>query len=163
MLRRARWCCIRCTTSRALTRRRACRCRSCKYGSSVRVNVAYDGAPVPALSSGRLQSLLAYLLLHRDAPQPRQHLAYLFWPDATEIQARNNLRQTLHQLRHALPDAERFLHGDVHTLRWREDASYSLDVAAFGQAMARAETAERLRDRTAQRSALDDAVDVISG
>jgi hypothetical protein len=34
----------------------------------------------------QMQSLLAYLLLHRDAPQPRQHLARLF--DGSEIQGR---------------------------------------------------------------------------
>jgi hypothetical protein len=32
------------------------------------------------LGSGRAESLLAYLLLHRDAPQPRQRLAFLLWP-----------------------------------------------------------------------------------
>ncbi|GIV96621.1 MAG: hypothetical protein KatS3mg057_1278 [Herpetosiphonaceae bacterium] len=31
-----------------------------------------------AVNTSRLQSLLAYLLLHRDAPQPRQQLAFLF-------------------------------------------------------------------------------------
>ncbi|HEV7215902.1 MAG TPA: AAA family ATPase, partial [Chloroflexota bacterium] len=121
-------------------------------------NLVYEDAPVPALSSARLHSILAYLLLHRDAPQPRQHLAYLFWPDATEMQARNNLRQTLHQLRRALPDADRFLYGDVHTLRWREDASFSLDVAAFGHALARVDAAEHLSDPSAWRDALEEAV-----
>jgi DNA-binding SARP family transcriptional activator len=121
-------------------------------------SLAYKGAPVPALSSARLHSVLAYLLLHRDAPQPRQHLAYLFWPDATELQARNNLRQTLHQLRRALPDADRFLYGDVHSLRWREDASFSLDIAAFEHALARADSAEHQGDVGAWRGALEDAV-----
>ncbi|MDB5076318.1 MAG: repeat:Bacterial transcriptional activator domain:Tetratricopeptide 4, partial [Chloroflexi bacterium] len=76
----------------------------------------------------------------------------------TEMQARNNLRQTLHQLRHVLPDADRFLYGDVHTLRWHEDASFSLDVAAFEHALARADTAEHLHDPSAWRSALEEAV-----
>ena len=40
-------------------------------------------SPLPALESGRAESLLAYLLLHRDAPQPRQRLAFLLWPDST--------------------------------------------------------------------------------
>ena len=39
-------------------------------------------------------SLLAYLLFHRDTPQPRQHLAFLLWPDSSESQARTNLRYT---------------------------------------------------------------------
>ena len=66
-------------------------------------------APLPPLDSGRAESLLAYLLLHRDAPQPRQRLAFLLWPDSTEPQARTNLRHVLHTLRRALPDADRFL------------------------------------------------------
>ena len=53
--------------------------------------LSLDHTPV-AVRSSRLQSLLAYLLLHRDAPQPRQHIAYLFWPDSSEAQAQSNLR-----------------------------------------------------------------------
>jgi DNA-binding SARP family transcriptional activator len=121
-------------------------------------NLLYEDAPVPAVHGARVQSLLAYLLLHRDAPQPRQHLAYLFWSDATDMQARNSLRQTLHHLRQTLPAAGRFLSVDVHTLRWRDDAPFSLDVAAFGAALARATTAEGLNDAGARRDALEEAV-----
>ncbi|MDQ4108628.1 MAG: hypothetical protein M3138_07480, partial [Actinomycetota bacterium] len=54
-----------------------------------------DGRPAP-LESARGQSLLAYLLLHDDAPQSRQRLAFLLWPDSGEGQARTNLRHLLH-------------------------------------------------------------------
>ena len=37
-------------------------------------SLCYDGESVTGLSSARLQSLLAYLLLHRNAPQGRSHL-----------------------------------------------------------------------------------------
>jgi len=63
----------------------------------------YDGELVTAVDSTRLQSLLVYLLLHSHALQPRHHIAFCFWPDSSERQARNNLRKTLHQLRHSLP------------------------------------------------------------
>ncbi len=43
-----------------------------------------DSEPVPGLATGRLQSLLGYLLLHRGVPQQRQRLAFLFWPDIPE-------------------------------------------------------------------------------
>jgi DNA-binding SARP family transcriptional activator len=61
---------------------------------------------LPPLDSGRAESLLAYLLLHRDVPQPRQRLAFLLWPDSAEGQAHTNLRKVLHNLRRAghLPD-----------------------------------------------------------
>src|SRR4051794_41681127 len=94
---------------------------------------------LPPLESGRSESLLAYLLLHRDAAQPRQRLAFLLWPDSSEAQARTNLRHVLHKLRRALPDADRFLEVTPRTLGWRSDAPYWLDVASFDVALARAE------------------------
>lgn len=101
-----------------------------------------DGeAPVAGVNSARLQSLLAYLLLHRDAPQRRQHLAFLFWPDTSEQQALTNLRTLLHRLRQALPMAECFLHADSQTVQWQPDADYTLDVADFEAALAQAKSA----------------------
>jgi hypothetical protein len=47
-------------------------------------------SPLPPLESARAGSLLAHLVLHRDAAQPRQRLAFLLWPDSTEQQARTN-------------------------------------------------------------------------
>jgi DNA-binding SARP family transcriptional activator len=101
-------------------------------------SLIYADQQVTSLNTIRLQALLAYLMLHSDVPQQRQHLAFLFWPDTTEAQARNNLRQLLHQLRHALPDAPHFLSADKHTVHWRPDIPAQLDVAAFEQALERA-------------------------
>lgn len=117
--------------------------------------LVYDSAPVTSVNTARLQSLLAYLVLHRDAPQPRHYLAFLFWPDSTEAQAHTNLRNLLHLLRHALPDADRFLHIDRQTLQWRADAPFTLDVADFESAVAQAEQAG---DQAAVRKALEEAV-----
>ncbi|MDE3091465.1 MAG: hypothetical protein KGJ80_19020, partial [Chloroflexota bacterium] len=89
------------------------------------------GTPITRVNSPRLQSLLAYIVLHHDAPQSRQHLAFLFWPDCTEAHARNNLRQLLFELRHALPDADCFLDVESATVRWCADAPFTLDVAEF--------------------------------
>jgi hypothetical protein len=50
--------------------------------------------PVAALNKPRLQSLLAYLLLHHEVPQFRYYLANLLWPDSSETQALTN-RQTV--------------------------------------------------------------------
>ena len=97
-----------------------------------------DEVAVPPLGSARAESLLAYLLLHREAPQPRQRLAFLLWPDSSDPQARTNLRHLLHNLRRALPDPDRFLEVTQRTLRWRDDAAWWLDVAAFEDAVARA-------------------------
>src|SRR5262245_42012977 len=75
------------------------------------VDLQLNNQPLPPLDSVRAESLLAYLLLHRDAPQPRQRLAFLLWPGSTEGQAQTNLRKVLHNLRRALPDADRLIEG----------------------------------------------------
>ncbi|MFC5995190.1 ATP-binding protein [Pseudonocardia hispaniensis] len=88
------------------------------------------------LASARAESLLAYLLLHRDAPQPRQRLALLLWTDSTEAQAHTNLRKVLHILRRALPDSERLIDVGPRTLQWRADVPLWLDVEQFERALA---------------------------
>ncbi len=93
--------------------------------------VVYSGKPLVALNAPRLQSLVAYLVLHRDAPQSRRGLAFLLWPDSSEAQARTDLRNLLHQLRRRLPEAERFVAADDHMVQWLPDAPFSLDVARF--------------------------------
>ncbi|HEX6482733.1 MAG TPA: AAA family ATPase [Ktedonobacteraceae bacterium] len=120
-------------------------------------SLIYEDWQVTSLNSMRLQSLLAYLVLHRDVPQHRQHLAFLFWPDATEAQARNNLRQLLHQLRQAFPPVEQFLSADAHTLHWHPVTPFHLDVAAFEQTLTLADAATRRNDHHALQAALEQA------
>lgn len=119
-----------------------------------------DGERVEGLQAPRIRSLLTYLLLHRDAPQPRARVAFLLWPDSTEPQARTNLRQLLHHLRRALPDPDRFLIVDTATIGWRLEAPYRLDVAAFEGAVARADRATEPREVGA---ALAEAADNYGG
>ncbi|QTF90932.1 hypothetical protein, partial [Halomonas sp. BM-2019] len=97
------------------------------------------GTPVDTLHSSKALGLLTYLALHAGTPLPRQRLAGLFWPDSSEAQARTNLRRELHQLRAALPDPERCLAADAHSLCWREGAPCRLDLLAFQYAADEAE------------------------
>ncbi|HXX76869.1 MAG TPA: BTAD domain-containing putative transcriptional regulator, partial [Ktedonobacteraceae bacterium] len=120
-------------------------------------SLVYADRQVTSLNSIRLQSLLAYLVLHRDVPQQRQHLAFLFWPDASESQARNNLRQLLHQLRQAFPDVEHFLFAGTNTLYWHPTVFFSLDVAEFEQTLDEAVTATQRDDQPAIHKALERA------
>lgn len=120
-------------------------------------NLIYNGCQVTSFNTMRLRSLLAYLVLHREVPQQRQHLAFLFWPDATEAQARNNLRQLFHQLRQTLPAAEQFLSSDTRVLHWHSIAPFHLDVAAFEQALLLADAAAQRNDQSALLSALEQA------
>ena len=39
-------------------------------------SLVYGDEPLTGVNTPRLQSLLAYLILHRDAPQSRQQLAF---------------------------------------------------------------------------------------
>jgi DNA-binding SARP family transcriptional activator len=61
----------------------------------------------------------------------RQHIAFTFWPDVPEDKARNNLRQLVHQMRHALPEADRFLQADASALGWLNPSDFLLDVAEY--------------------------------
>ncbi len=122
-----------------------------------------DGRPVDGPTTARLQSFLAYLLLHAGAPQPRARLSFTFWPDASELKARNNLRQLLHQLRQALPDPGRYLRADASSVQWVLDSPFSLDVALFDRAVAEAEAAGRLGDAALRRACLERALDLCQG
>ncbi len=118
---------------------------------------------VTDVDTPRLQSLLAYLVLHRDAPQSRGHLAFIFWPDTSDAQARTNLRYLLHQLRHTLPDADSYLDGRIQSLQWRSGAPFALDAADFEAALAQAEQAPRRGNPVAVREALERAVALYKG
>lgn len=115
------------------------------------------------MRSPRLQSLLACLALHRGTPQSRQHLAFSLWPESAEPQARTNLRHLLHHLRKALPEADRFIRADAQTLTWRHDAPATLDVAAFEDALNRADEAAQRGDDENLLAALEQAVERYGG
>ncbi len=80
--------------------------------------------------SSRPIALLGFLAVHTNAPQPRQRLAGIFWPDSTEAQARTNLRRELHYLRVLLGD-DQSLVVEPLTLMWRELPTYRVDVCVF--------------------------------
>ncbi|TDF61233.1 AAA family ATPase [Cupriavidus sp. L7L] len=124
-----------------------------------------DGADAPRFSANapRLQSLLACLVLHRDAPLTRQQLALLFWPDSSQTQARNALRQLLFQLRKAWPEADQFIHADAQSVRWLPDSALDVDVAQFQSALAAAARALRHGDAGAEEALLTHAADLYRG
>src|SRR2546423_9520004 len=114
-----------------------------------------DDTPIISVEWPRLQSLLTYLVLHRHSRQSRTHLASLLWPDSSETQAHTNLRTLLTRLRHALPNADTFLHSDRYGLQWQPQpahASWTLDVLDFEQALVHAEQAQ---EPSAARRALE--------
>src|SRR5688572_5043298 len=94
-------------------------------------HLRYRDEALDTINTARLQSLLAYLAVHKDSSVSRQFLAFMFWPDTSESQARANLRNLLHKLRASLPDANRFLSIAQHTVQWQASASFTLDIDQF--------------------------------
>src|SRR5262245_50171813 len=122
-----------------------------------------DATPITTVDLPRQQALLAYLVLHRDAPHARPHLAFRFWPDTTDTQARSNLRTLLQRLRQALPHADQFLQIDAQTVQWRANAPWTLDVMDYEHALTLANQTEHRQNPTALRIALAEAVERYHG
>ncbi len=126
-------------------------------------NLVYDGVSITGVNSARLQSLLAYLILRADTPQLRQHVAFILWPDTTESQARNNLRQFLYQLRHTLPNSERFLVVDANIVCWKTDERQLIDVQRFEHTLKEADRAKQQGDTKTLRQMLERACSYYQG
>lgn len=107
---------------------------TCLLGS---VGVRRDGVwqPLPGDKRG---ALLFYLAYHGDWVS-RERLAFLFWPDMPDAQAKRNLRRLLGRSR-ALGQAQG-LEVEADRLRWQ----VATDVAAFKSAVGRQAWSEALK------------------
>jgi DNA-binding SARP family transcriptional activator/predicted ATPase len=121
------------------------------------LRISSAGHLVTSVNTNRLQSLIAYLILHGDTPQPRERLAFVLWPASTESQARTNLRQLLHHLKRALPAECDSLVTDNYAVRWRQDGSCQIDLVEFQTAIAEAASARTENDHTREVRALTEA------
>ena len=122
--------------------------------------VIHNGEEVKALQAERLSLFLAYLFLNSETPPSRKQLAFLFWPDSTEEQARTNLRNLLHLLRRAFPEIDSFLEVDSQSIHWKTDALIKLDVAQFKSALAQAKATKEEHARIRH---LQEAINVYRG
>ena len=122
-----------------------------------------NDVPLSSLDMPRLQSLLAYLALHRGVPQSRSRIAFTLWPDSTDAQAHTNLRNLLFKLRTTLPEVDTFLLVDRLTLCWQPDTLWNLDVQDFERAVAKAAEARHLQDLLGERQALEEAAQCYQG
>lgn len=125
------------------------------YNDGTFVTVAHNGFPyMPSLSisllgsfqvllnegesvrfeTNKVQALLAYLAVESGRSHERSVLAGFLWPDQSEQNARNNLRQSLFRLRRAIgdqSDSQPFLELTPHTICFNQGSDYWLDVQAF--------------------------------
>ena len=115
----------------------------------------HGGRPIGPIESARARSLVGYLVLHRDAPQPRPRLAFLLWPDSTEAQARTNLRKILHTLRRDTPELEPFFAITAQTVQWVATGLLEVDVEVFESALATDGDGNAEADVASLRRALD--------
>lgn len=127
-------------------------------GSSTCVGATSGWRPV---ESARARALLGYLLLHGQAPHPRQRLAFLLWPDSTEGQARTNLRKVLHTVRRQSPEVASFLAVTPRTVQWRSELPCWVDVAEFESALKAADAGDPGADEAV--AALRYAVELYAG
>lgn len=67
--------------------------------------VVLGGTPLTAFQTDKTRALLAYLAIN-GAVQQRTALVQFLWPGYSKESAQNSFRQTLHQLRQLLADAE---------------------------------------------------------
>lgn len=106
-----------------------------------RLCVRRNGQVVEGVEARKVQELLCYLLLHRDASLSRETLAGVLWPDTTTAQAKKYLRQTLWQLQSLLgsqpgPIHNRMLLVQPEQIQLNPEADLWVDVAVFEQAFA---------------------------
>src|ERR1700736_472952 len=69
-----------------------------------RPRLSHDETMISAAARPKVVPLLAYILLHRNAPIARRTVADTLWPDHGEEEARANLRRHLNYVQHLLPE-----------------------------------------------------------
>ncbi len=92
-----------------------------------------------SLGQPRIEEFVAFLAVHQGETYSRSQIAYRFWPDSSEKQARTNTRQLLFKLKQAWNELERVLSIDRSSVTWRTDVPVTVDVHFLDHLMERAE------------------------
>ena len=104
--------------------------------------VCINGLPLRPLRSVKGYHLLALLALRHGKEASRHWLAETLWPDSLETQARNSLRQSLADLRHALGTYAHLLTSPQTMLRLNLiDAAVDVDLITFDAGIRRGDFA----------------------
>lgn len=122
--------------------------------------ITYDDQEIRTLQAERLTLLVSYLLLHSPKTILRKQLAFTFWADTAEDQARTNLRNLFHHLRKAFPEIDSLLEMEGQSIRWAPTAEINLDVTGFEAALKEAKAA---KSDSARIELLQQAVNIYRG
>jgi ABC-type oligopeptide transport system substrate-binding subunit/DNA-binding SARP family transcriptional activator len=94
------------------------------------MDIRYGGQQLCKPPTLKSRSLLAYLVLHRDRPHPRERLVDLFWGDRPERRARRSLTTALWHIRRCLPEEDLIL-SELNTVQFDPKSELWLDVDEF--------------------------------
>ncbi len=122
-----------------------------------KLEILWNGYPVPQLKLRKSQALLIYLALNPGG-HDRSHLAGLLWGDLPEKSARRNLRHALHRLRDAL--APEVLDSDRLSAGLNPDVPTQVDALDFEALIARADRCQREENSAAAISCLEAAAEL---
>jgi DNA-binding SARP family transcriptional activator len=132
-----------------------------------RLVVRFDGQSLSGFDAGKVQEVLAYLLLSK-APQPRESLASVIWGECHTAQARKNLRQTLWQIQQNFDsqlgsDTAGIIHVDGEWIGIPSDADLWLDVGVFDQTFASVRGLPGAQMNEQQAESLQKAIELYQG
>ena len=123
-------------------------------------SIIIDGQLQSQVNQPQQQSLLAYLMLRAQTPQPRNRIAFTFWPDHRETRAYANLRRALYKLRSDCPPVDHFLTTTSTTLCWQRTPHFSLDAQKYEDLL---DQANQITDQTELRTVLMQAAKLYRG
>lgn len=101
------------------------------------VQVIWEKGKAPRFRSPKAIALLGYLAAEA-RPISRDHLIGLFWPDASDDQARSELRRVLHNLSTILPGC---LETDRRTIHFQPAPAVDVDIVTFRELHAKGDAA----------------------
>lgn len=102
-----------------------------------------DGLPI-SLDSRPAQSLLAYLLMRPGQAVRREMLSGMLWPEASESNAKNSLRQAIWRARKSLEPGKPYLIVNDLTVAFDATAEYWLDVEQMNGELSQSTPIEQL-------------------
>ncbi|MBU2611279.1 MAG: tetratricopeptide repeat protein [Chloroflexi bacterium] len=120
-----------------------------------------DGQTLLPLATRKTQSLLAYLIFHRDHTHSRDELATLFWGDRDDVRARRSLTTALWCIRRLL--GEDYLFADPTSVQFNPASDFWLDVAEFEEQVNKYKVNKYTGKQVNKYTDLSTAVDIYRG